>query len=130
MKMLMSRHMGIRDVETHTSRPRCFWGIGSTRSGGGEIDKEVTDPEFTEISDFDEEEGKGAGLYLVFEVLRALVKGRGGGWTCADGVCTSVTATLHCDGHHRRVPVPCLEVQTPIRNGDRRCREGKERRHA
>ena len=34
---------------------------------------------------------------MVFEVLRALVKGRGGGWVCVGGVCTSVTATLHCD---------------------------------
>ena len=65
----------------------------------------------------------------MFEVLRALVKGRGGGWVCVGGVCTSVTATLHCDGHHSRVSVPRLEVQTPIRKRDRRCREGKERRH-
>jgi hypothetical protein len=66
---------------------------------------------------------------LVFEVLRAPVKGRGGGWTSVGGVCASVTATLHCDGHHSRVSVPRLEVQTSIRKGDRRCREGKERRH-
>ena len=46
---------------------------------------------------------------MVFEVLRALVKGRGGGWACVGGVCTSVTATLHCDGHHSRVSVPRLE---------------------
>jgi hypothetical protein len=25
----MSRHMGVGDIETHTDRPRCFWGIGS-----------------------------------------------------------------------------------------------------
>jgi hypothetical protein len=25
----ISRHTGIGDVETHTGRPRCFWGIGS-----------------------------------------------------------------------------------------------------
>jgi hypothetical protein len=27
-------------------------------------------------------------LALLFEVLRELVKGRGGGWACVDGVCT------------------------------------------
>ena len=43
--------------------------------------------------------------------------------------CTPLTATLQCDGHHSRVSVPCLEVQTSIRKGDRHCREGKERRH-
>jgi hypothetical protein len=45
------------------------------------------------------------------------------------GMCTSVTATLQCDGHHSRVSAPCLEVQTSIRKRDRHCREGKERRH-
>jgi hypothetical protein len=57
------------------------------------------------------------------------VKGRGGGWECVDWMCTSVTATLQCNGHHSRVPMPRLEVQTPIRKRDRRCREGKDRRH-
>jgi hypothetical protein len=66
---------------------------------------------------------------LVFGVLRALRKGRGGGWAHVGGTCTSVTATLQCDGHHSRVSAPCLEVQTPIRKRDRHCREGKERRH-
>ena len=66
---------------------------------------------------------------MVFEVLRELVKGTGGGWACVDGVCTSLTATLQCNGHHSRVSVPRLEVQTTIRKGDRRCREEKERRH-
>jgi hypothetical protein len=65
----------------------------------------------------------------VFEVLRALLKGRGGGWACVEWMCASVTATLQCDGHHSRVSVPRLEVQTSIRKRDRRCREGKERRH-
>ena len=65
----------------------------------------------------------------MFEVLRALRKGRGGGWVCVGGMCTSVTATLQCDGHHSRVSVPRLEVQTSIRKGDWHCREGKERRH-
>jgi hypothetical protein len=69
------------------------------------------------------------GWSLVFEVLRALRKGRGGGWACVGGVCTSVTAMLQCDGHHSRVSVPRLEVQTPIRKRDWHCREGKERRH-
>ena len=27
--MKISRHTGIGDIETHTDRPRCFWGIGS-----------------------------------------------------------------------------------------------------
>ena len=27
--MKISRHMGIGDIETHTDRPRYFWGIGS-----------------------------------------------------------------------------------------------------
>jgi hypothetical protein len=27
--MEMSRHVGVGDTETHTGRPRCFWGIGS-----------------------------------------------------------------------------------------------------
>ena len=27
--MKISRHMGIGDIETHTGRPRHFWGIGS-----------------------------------------------------------------------------------------------------
>jgi hypothetical protein len=65
----------------------------------------------------------------VFGVLRALRKGRGGGWVYVGGMCASVTAMLQCDGHHSRVSAPCLEVQTPIRKGDRHCREGKERRH-
>jgi hypothetical protein len=73
--------------------------------------------------------GPGGHESLAFEVLRALVKGRGGGWACAGGVCASVTATFQCDGHHSRVPVPRLEVQTSIRKRDRRCREGNERRH-
>ena len=60
---------------------------------------------------------------MAFEVLRALGKGRGGGWVCVGGVCTSVTATLQCGGHHSRVPVPRLEVQTPIRKRDRHHRE-------
>jgi hypothetical protein len=66
---------------------------------------------------------------LVFGVLRALRKGRGGGWAHVGGTCTSVTATLQCDGHHSRVSVPCLEVQTPIRKRGRCYREGKARRH-
>ena len=65
----------------------------------------------------------------MFEVLRALRKGRGGGWACVGGMCTSVTAMLQCDGHHSRVSVPCLEVQTSIRKGGRYYREGKARRH-
>jgi hypothetical protein len=64
----------------------------------------------------------------VFEVLRALAKGRGGGWACVGGVCASVTATLQCNGHHSRVPVPRLEVQTPIRKRDRRAERERERK--
>ena len=70
------------------------------------MDQEAANPEFVEISDLDEEGG------MVFEVLRALRKGRGGGWVCVGGVCTSVTAMLQCGGHHSRVSVPRLEVQT------------------
>jgi hypothetical protein len=44
-------------------------------------------------------------------------------------MCTSVNAMLQCDGHHSRVSVPRLEVQTPIRKRDWHYREGKERRH-
>jgi hypothetical protein len=31
--MKISRHMGIGDIETHTGRPRYFWGIGSRLAG-------------------------------------------------------------------------------------------------
>jgi hypothetical protein len=47
---------------------------------------------------------------------------------CVGGTRTSVTSTLQCDGP-QQVSVHRLEVQTPIRKRDRRCREGKERRH-
>jgi hypothetical protein len=92
------------------------------------MDQEAANPEFAEMSDFDEEEGIRC-WSLVFEVLRALRKGRGGGWACVGGMCASVTATLQCDGHHSRVSAPRFEVQTPIRKRDRHHREGKERRH-
>ena len=54
----------------------------------------------------------GSAALLAFEVLRALRKGRGGGWACMGGVCASVTAMSQCGGHHSRVSVPRLEVQT------------------
>jgi hypothetical protein len=93
------------------------------------MDQEATNPEFVEMSDFDEEEGKGAGLGVWSAESTEERQGR------RVGICgwhvhnTSVTAMLQCDGHHSRVSVLCLEVQTPIRKRDRHCREGKERRH-
>ena len=48
----------------------------------------------------------------MFGVLRAPRKGRGGGWVYVGGMFTLVTAMLQCDGHHSRVSVPCLEVQS------------------
>jgi hypothetical protein len=52
---------------------------------------------------------------LAFEVLRALMKGRGGGWACVGGMCTSVTATLQCNGHHSRCP--CLVLRCRRQSG-------------
>jgi hypothetical protein len=50
-----------KSTNTHMNTKR----QAHTHTPGTEIDQEVTNPGFVEISDFDEEEGKGAGPWCL-----------------------------------------------------------------
>ena len=92
------------------------------------MDQEATDSESFEICECGDEERSLAGPRC-FEVLRTLVKGGEVAWVCVDDRCSSVPAMLQCGGLQSGVSVRVCSRGGQSRERERRCREGKERRH-
>lgn len=92
------------------------------------MDQEATDSESVEICGMNDEKGE-RGVSRCFEVLRTLVKGGEVAWVCVDDRCSSVPAMLQCGGLQSGVSVRVCSRGGQSRERERRCREGKERRH-
>ena len=92
------------------------------------MDQEATDSESVDICECGDEERSMAGPRC-FEVLRTLVKGGEVAWVCVDDRCSSVPAMLQCGGLQSGVSVRVCSRGGQSRERERRCREGKERRH-